>query len=86
MTYYVYVLRSEKDGNMYTGFASNLKERLAKHRQGLVFSTKSRLPVRVIYYEACLTKKDAWAREKYLKSGMGKRYLKNRLKHYLHNL
>ena len=36
-----------------------------------------------VYYEACLNKLDAMAREKYLKSGMGKRYIKNRLKRFL---
>ena len=56
------------------------------HHEGKVFSTKSRLPVTLIYSEACLNKDDAIAREKYLKSGMGKRYLKNRLKEYFENL
>jgi putative endonuclease len=47
---------------------------------------KFRIPFKLIYYEACSSGKDAFAREKYLKSGMGKRYLKNRLKDYLsHN-
>jgi hypothetical protein len=36
-----------------------------------------------VYYEACINEDDAKAREKYLKSGMGKRYLKNRLKRFL---
>ena len=37
----------------------------------------------LIYYEASINKEDAMARERYLKSGMGKRYIKNRLKRYL---
>ena len=41
-----------------------------------------RIPFKLIYYEACSNSKDAFAREKYLKSGMGKRYVKNRLQHY----
>ena len=48
-----------------------------------VQSTKDRLPIKLIYYEACIDEKDARAREKYLKSGMGKRYIRNRLKNYL---
>ena len=40
----------------------------------------------MIYYEACLSKADAVAREHYLKSGMGKRYLRNRLKDALGGL
>ena len=51
-----------------------------EHNRGKVFSTQYRMPLELIYYEACLNEQDARAREKYLKSGMGKRYLKNRLK------
>ncbi len=49
----------------------------------MFFSTKSGLPWKLIYYEGCLNEKDAKAREKYLKSGMGKRYIKNRLKFFI---
>ena len=38
--------------------------------------------LRYLYYEACLNKEDALSREKYLKTGNGKIYLKNRLKYY----
>jgi putative endonuclease len=83
---YVYLLISEKDGNFYTGSTRDLKRRLNEHNDGRVLSTAKRLPLRLIYYEACINEKDARAREKYLKSKMGKRYLKNRLKYYLENL
>lgn len=86
MTYYVYVLYSLKDNGFYVGFTPTIRARLAKHKKGLVFSTKSRLPVILMYYEVCRFQKDARAREKYLKSGMGKRYLQNRLKNHLLNL
>ena len=56
------------------------------HNKGRVMSTKSRIPLKLIYFEACLKMYDALAREKYLKSGMGKRYLRNRLKRYLGDL
>ena len=78
--YYTYVLKSDIDNNWYTGFTSNLRKRLAEHNNGMNLSTKHRTPFTLIYYEACLNKYDAIAREKYLKSGMGKRYLRNRLK------
>ncbi len=84
--YYIYVLYSLKDKMLYTGYSSDLKKRLNQHQQGAVFATKYRLPLKLIYSEACLNKADAIAREKYLKSGMGKRYLKTRLKHYYENL
>lgn len=57
-----------------------MRARLDEHRKGLVRSTRPRLPVRLIYYEACLGRQDAYLRERYLKTGMGKRYLRNRLR------
>jgi len=80
MTYYTYVLRSDKDDFFYIGFTDNLKKRLADHKNGRVDSTKNRRPLELIYYEACLSKKDAAYREQYLKTGFGRRFLKNRLK------
>ncbi len=80
---YVYVLRSTKDGKWYTGCTENLRKRFSEHKVGKVLSTKGRGPFVLIYYEASLNAEDAFAREKYLKSGMGKRYLKNRLKRFL---
>lgn len=77
---YTYVLKSKKDGNFYIGATNDINKRLKQHNEGLVFSTKGRLPIELIYFEACLNKADAYRREKYLKTGMGKRYLKSRLK------
>jgi putative endonuclease len=85
MAYYVYILKSEKDHKWYTGCTSDLKRRLIEHNQGKNFSTKKRFPFKLIYYELCLNSKDAYAREKYLKTGMGKRYIKNRLKNYFNS-
>lgn len=84
--YFTYVLLSKKDKGFYTGYSKNLKNRFTEHQSGKVFSTKFRLPLDLVYYEVCGNILDAKAREKYLKSGMGKRYLKNRLKHYFKNL
>ncbi len=81
--YYTYVSKSDIDGRMYTGYTSDLRKRLNEHNSGKVTSTKSRGPFELIYYEACLNQQDSTAREKYLKTGMGKRYLKNRLKRFL---
>lgn len=53
------------------------------HNAGKVISTKNRGPFELIYYEACLNSQDAFLREKYLKSGMGKRYIRNRIKRFL---
>ena len=81
--YFVYVLRSMADGNLYTGYTHDLRNRLNEHQQGAVPSTKHRLPVELIYYEACLNQQDATHREKYLKTAWGKRYLKSRMKRHL---
>ncbi|MCH7225824.1 GIY-YIG nuclease family protein [Verrucomicrobiaceae bacterium E54] len=77
---------SETDGQFYTGLTSDLRRRLEEHNSGEVPSTKHRTPFRLVYYEACPSRVDAAAREKYLKTGMGKRYLKNRLKAFLGGL
>ncbi len=84
--YYVYIPLSEKDGDFYTGFTNDLRRRLEEHNSGKVESTLKRKPLKLIYYEACVSKDDARSRERYLKSGMGKKYLRNRLKNYLKNL
>ncbi len=80
---YTYVIRSRKDNKFYTGTTSDLRKRFIEHNEGRVTSTKNRGPFELIYYEGCLNKEDAFARERYLKTGMGKRYLKNRLKRFL---
>jgi len=80
--YYVYVLESLKDQNWYTGYTQELKKRLKEHNSGVTKSIKHRRPFKLIYFEGCLNEQDAMAREKYLKSGMGKRYIRNRLKVY----
>ena len=80
---YTYVIQSIKDSRWYTGFTDDLRKCFSQHNDGKVLSTKGRGPFKLIYYEACLDKTDARAREKYLKTGMGERYLKNRLKRFL---
>jgi putative endonuclease len=81
--YYVYVIQGKKDKQFYIGFTRDLENRIREHNEGRVSSTKERGPFELIYYEACLNEQDALAREKYLKSGMGKRYLRNRLRRFL---
>ncbi len=80
--YYVYVLLSERDNKFYTGYTNNLEKRVGEHNNGEVYSTKMRRPLKLIYFEGCMNQQDATRREKYLKSGNGKIYLKNRLRNY----
>ncbi len=81
--FYTYVLLSKKDGNFYIGFTKDLKLRFEQQSKGHVESTKNRLPLELIYYEACHNKNDAIKREKYFKTHFGKMFLKKRLKSYL---
>jgi len=81
--FYTYVLKSDVDNQFYSGFTKDLKLRFDQHCKGQVESTKERRPLRLIYYEACLTREDALKRERYFKTYYGKRFLYKRLKSYL---
>ncbi len=81
--YYVYLLVSEKSGQWYTGCTGDLRKRLSLHNLGKSTWTKRGVKWKLIYYEACLSRDDPYAREIYLKSGVGKKYLKNKLKRFL---
>lgn len=82
--FYVYLLKSLKDGQLYTGFTKDLKKRLLEHNDKKNTSTKNRAPFFLIYYEACINEKDALRREKYLKTTQGRRLLRRRLKEYFY--
>jgi putative endonuclease len=81
--YYTYVLLSDADSRFYTGATSDLHKRIAEHTEGHVRSTAYRRPFRLVYYEACLSPEDAYRRERYLKTGKGGRYLKQRIAGWL---
>ena len=76
--FYTYVLRCS-DGEHDVGSTGDLKTRLAQHRAGQVAATAHRLPVCLEYYEACQSEMGARKREKQLKTGFGRAYLKRRL-------
>lgn len=80
--YVVYVLRSLKDGKLYSGYTSDLKSRLKYHNDGKVESTKYRRPLKVIYCEGYLHQQDATAREKFFKTQWGRNYIKRVLRNY----
>lgn len=65
--FYVYILKSKKDFNLYIGSTNDLRNRLKEHNTGKVFSTKSRIPFELVYYEAYKAEKDARKRESNLK-------------------
>lgn len=65
--FYVYVIKSKKDNELYVGFTNDLRKRLAQHNQELNKSTKHRIPFVLVYYEAYFSEKDARTRERRLK-------------------
>jgi len=78
--FYVYVLKSEKDGKHYIGFTVDLKNRYNEHCLGEVRSTFYRRPLRLIYYECYENRKIAQKRERQLKGGKAHVALIKRLK------
>lgn len=78
--YYVYLLRSKKNGSFYIGSTSDLYKRLRQHEEGKNYTTSKMLPIELIYFESYKSKKDAFEREKRLKHyGSSLRNLKLRL-------
>jgi len=77
--YSVYVLMSEGDGKLYTGCTKDVKMRVALHNVGRVRATRNRRPFMLVYSESYANRQDAMRRERYLKSGWGRRFLKSRI-------
>ncbi|OGD65544.1 hypothetical protein A2215_02720 [Candidatus Berkelbacteria bacterium RIFOXYA2_FULL_43_10] len=76
---FVYILISLKDFTLYTGIASDVDKRLDYHNRGLNQSTKYKRPLKLIYFEAYTNKKDAYLRERFLKSGRGREVIKKQI-------
>ncbi|TAN20090.1 MAG: GIY-YIG nuclease family protein [Chitinophagaceae bacterium] len=74
--YYVYVLKSENHYRFYVGMTDNVERRVKEHNSGKTKSTKGYLPWSLLFYEECPSRMEARAREKYLKSGIGKEWIK----------
>jgi putative endonuclease len=82
--FYVYLLECQEDQSWYIGYTSNLQKRIKEHQNGHGCQTTAKKKGwKLIYYEAYINKQDAIGREKFLKSGSGRKYLIKQLKHYL---
>lgn len=82
--YYTYLLENQDDKSWYIGYSSDLQKRLAQHVSGQGGqTTKNKSQWKLVYYEAYLNKKDAQGRERFLKSGSGRKYIKKQLVNYL---
>ncbi|RJP61055.1 MAG: GIY-YIG nuclease family protein [Ignavibacteriales bacterium] len=73
--YTVYVISSLKKNFTYTGFTSDLADRITRHNNGYEKSTKPYAPFKLIYTEMCTSRVEARKREKFLKSGAGRKFL-----------
>ena len=80
MFYYVYILQSLKDKSFYIGYTKDLQIRIKQHNNGETESIKNKTPLRLIYYEAHLNQYIAIEREKFFKSGWGRKFIKEKLK------
>lgn len=81
--HYVYILINKKDSKCYIGFTKKLNQRLDQHKYGKVPSTKNRRPLKLIYFEAHYSIKDAKRREHYFKTNKGKSTIKQMLRYAL---
>ncbi|USN53691.1 MAG: GIY-YIG nuclease family protein [Candidatus Nomurabacteria bacterium] len=77
--YYVYILLSLYDKKLYIGSTNNLNNRIKKHQNGFVLSTKYRRPLKLIYVEIYISSIDALRRDRYLKGGKGRQDLRTQL-------
>jgi putative endonuclease len=74
--YTVYAISSINRNYIYVGLTSNIEERFLRHNSGYEKTTKPYSPFILIYTEVCIDRITARKREKYLKSGIGKEFLR----------
>ena len=74
--YYVYVLKSQSDGKLYTGYTTHLENRIREHNAGEVDSTKGRRPLDLVFFEGYKGMEDAKRRERCFKTTRGKSSLR----------
>ena len=80
MNYYVYVLKSKVNGKTYTGHTENLEKRIKEHNAGKTKSIKPYIPYELVYSEHYNSRYEAIKREKFLKSGIGREFIKSLIK------
>jgi len=73
--FYVYILKN-KTGKTYVGYTGNIKDRLHRHNSGFEKSTKNGIPWDMVYTEIFQTRGKAMKKEKYLKTGVGREWIK----------
>ncbi|MBT3835161.1 GIY-YIG nuclease family protein [Candidatus Peribacteria bacterium] len=81
--FHVYLIESESSGKWYIGYTNDLKRRLREHNNHKNISTANESKWKLIYCETYVDKMDAIGREKFLKSGSGRKFLKNQIRNFL---
>jgi putative endonuclease len=84
--FFVYAIKSLNRNYIYVGLTSNPIKRFKDHNQGLNKTTKPYAPFVLLFQEQFQTRIKAREREKYLKSGVGKEYIKSLDKNLGNNL
>ncbi len=83
MPYYVYILRSESTGKTYVGQTNNLEQRIAQHNDPdfklTLYTKRNKGPWELIHSEEYGTRVEAMRREKQLKSGQGREWIRERI-------
>lgn len=74
--WYVYILKSLKDGTYYKGLTNNLERRLSQHNKGECRSTKHKMPMQLLFFRTCTSRLEARKLEKYFKTGQGRDEIK----------
>jgi len=76
--FFVYVLKSLDHYQFYVGMTQNVQRRVDEHNKGRTKSTKGWRPWVLFFFEEFADRAEARKREKYLKSGFGKQWIKNK--------
>ncbi|MCD6412835.1 MAG: GIY-YIG nuclease family protein [Elusimicrobia bacterium] len=79
---FVYILQSEKDNGYYIGSTHHLTRRIERHSQGRVNATKSRRPLKLVYFEKCPSYSVAMKKEKFVKKQKSRKYIENLIKNF----
>ncbi|MCF7812156.1 GIY-YIG nuclease family protein [Candidatus Gracilibacteria bacterium] len=83
--FWTYVLKSKQRDYIYVGLTNNLDRRISEHTTGKEKTTRAYAPFRLIHFESFQTRPEARKREKFLKSGCGKEWVKQKFKHEWRN-
>ena len=76
--YFIYILKSVHHFRFYVGMTENVQRRLKEHNSGKTKSTIAWSPWKLFFSESYETREEARKREKYLKSGYGKQWIKEK--------